>query len=426
MERRRVVVTGLGALSPVGNTVQESWTNARNGVSGIGPIQRFDTTDLEVHFGGEVKDFDGKALFGHREARRMDRVTMLAMAASLQAVADSGLDMSKEDPWEVGCLIGSGIGGIESIIDQVKLCVEKGPRSVSPLLVPMMLPDSPTGRVAIEFGFRGPNMAVSTACATGNNAIGEATEMIRRGAADVMITGSTEAGVVDLSLSSFHNMTALSRRNDSPTTASRPFDKTRDGFVIAEGAAVLVLESLEHALARGAKIYGEVLGYATTDDAYHVTAPLENGEGAAKAMSKALRNAGLTIQDIDYINAHGTSTQLNDASETKAIKSVFGERAYDIPMSSTKSTTGHLLGAAGSVEAIFCLMAIQDQFLPPTINLHTPDPVCDLNYIPNTGIAHKVERAMSNSFGFGGHNAVLILGRYHGNGANGSRANGKA
>jgi 3-oxoacyl-[acyl-carrier-protein] synthase II len=286
----------------------------------------------------------------------------------------------------------------------------------------MMLPDSPTGRVAIEFGLRGPNMAVSTACATGNNAIGEATEMIRRGAADVMITGSTEAGVVELSLASFNNMTAISRRNDSPETASRPFDKSRDGFVVAEGAAVLVIEALEHALARGAHIYGEILGYATTDDAFHVTAPLENGEGAAKAMSKALRSAGLTIQDIDYINAHGTGTQLNDASETRAVKAVFGERAYDVPMSSTKSTTGHMLGAAGSVEAIFSLMAIRDQFLPPTINLHEPDPTCDLNYIPNVGIPHPVQHIMSNSFGFGGHNAVLILGKY--TSQNGHSANG--
>jgi 3-oxoacyl-[acyl-carrier-protein] synthase II len=422
MERRRVVVTGMGALCPVGNSVEEAWTNAKNGVSGIAPITRFDTSQLEVHFGGEVKNFDGKAAFGHREARRMDRVTMLAMAASKQAIEDSKLDMSKEDPWEVGCLIGSGIGGIESIIDQCKLSVEKGPRAVSPLLVPMMLPDSPTGRVAIEFGLRGPNMAVSTACATGNNAIGEATEMIRRGAADVMITGSTEAGVVELSLASFNNMTAISRRNDSPETASRPFDKSRDGFVVAEGAAVLVIEALEHALARGAHIYGEILGYATTDDAFHVTAPLENGEGAAKAMSKALRSAGLTIQDIDYINAHGTGTQLNDASETRAVKAVFGERAYDVPMSSTKSTTGHMLGAAGSVEAIFSLMAIRDQFLPPTINLHEPDPTCDLNYIPNVGIPHPVQHIMSNSFGFGGHNAVLILGKY--TSQNGHSANG--
>lgn len=412
MERRRVVVTGMGAISPIGHTAQESWESAKAGRGGIAPITRFDTTKLEVNFGGEVKNFDPKDRFGHREARRMDRVTALAMAASQEALADSGLDLSKEDPWEVGCLIGSGIGGIESIIDQCKLSVEKGPRVVSPLLVPMMLPDSPTGRVAIEFGLRGPNMAVSTACATGNNAIGEATEMIRRGAAQVMFTGSAEASVIELALASFNNMTALSRRVDSPETASRPFDATRDGFVVSEGAATLIIEELDHALARNARIYGEILGYATTDDAFHVTAPLENGEGAAKAMEKALRNAGLTIDDIDYINAHGTGTPLNDASETRAVKSVFGERAYQIPMSSTKSVTGHMLGAAGSVEAVFSLLAICDQFVPPTVNLHNPDPVCDLNYVPNEGIRHSITNVMSNSFGFGGHNAVLIIGKY--------------
>lgn len=412
MERRRVVVTGMGIVCPVGNTVADAWHNARTGVSGIAPITRFDTSQLEVHFGGEVKNFDPKARFGHKEARRMDRVTMLAMAASQDAFTDSGLDMSKEDPWEVGCLIGSGIGGIETIIEQCTLSINKGPRMVSPFLIPMMLPDSPTGKIAIELGLRGPNMSISTACATGNNAIGEATEMIRRGAADVMLAGSAEAGVVELSLASFNNMTAISRRNDDPETASRPFDVTRDGFVVAEGAATLVLEELGHAQARGAHIYGEILGYATTDDAFHVTAPLENGEGAAKAMTKALKNASLTIDQIDYINAHGTGTPLNDSSETKAVKAVFGEHAYDVPMSSTKSVTGHMLGAAGSVEAVFSMMSIQDQFAPPTMHLHHPDPVCDLNYLPNVGAAMKIETIMSNSFGFGGHNAVLIIGKY--------------
>jgi 3-oxoacyl-[acyl-carrier-protein] synthase II len=412
MERRRVVVTGVGVVCPIGNTVAEVWENAKLGKSGIAPIERFDTSQLEVRFGGEVKNFDPKTLFGHKEARRMDRVTQLAMAASQQALQDSQLDMSKEDAWEVGCVIGSGIGGIDTIIEQAKLSVAKGPKAVSPFLVPMMLPDSPTGRVAIEYGFRGPNLAVSTACATGNNSLGEATEMIRRGAADVMISGSTEAGVVELSLASFNNMTAISRRNDTPETASRPFDATRDGFVIAEGAATLVLEELNHALARGAKIYGEILGYGHTDDAFHITAPMENGAGAAKAMEKALRNAGLTPDHIDYIQAHGTGTPLNDSSETKAVKTIFGERAYDIPMSSTKSVTGHMLGAAASVEAVLSLLSIRDNFIPPTANLHTPDPECDLNYVPNVGISHKVDRIMSNSFGFGGHNAVIILGRY--------------
>ncbi len=412
MERRRVVVTGMGIVCPVGNSVEEAWKNASEGVNGVAPIRRFDTSKLEVTFAGEVKNFDPKALFGHREVRRMDRVTQLAMAAAGQAMADSGLNMAHEDAWEVGCLIGSGIGGIESIIEQANASFERGPRVVSPLLVPIMLPDSPTSRVAIEYGLRGPNMSVSTACATGNNAIGEATAMIRRGAADVMFTGSSEAGIVELSVAAFNNMTAISRRNDSPETASRPFDKTRDGFVIAEGAAVLVIEELGHAQARGAHIYGEILGYGNTDDAFHLTAPLENGAGAAKAMEKALRDAGLTIENVDYINAHGTSTPLNDASETRAMKTVFGERAYDIPISSTKSVTGHMLGAAGSVEAVFSLKSILDQFVPPTMNLHTPDPDCDLNYTPNVGVKHKIDIVMSNSFGFGGHNAVLLFGKY--------------
>jgi 3-oxoacyl-[acyl-carrier-protein] synthase II len=417
MERRRVVVTGIGIVCPVGSNLEESWRNAKEGKSGIGPIQRFDPSELEVRFGGEVKDFDPKALFGHREARRMDRVTQFAMAAAAEAVRDSGLKMDNEDPYEVGCLIGSGIGGIESILDQTRLANEKGSRSVSPLLVPMMLTDSATGRVAMEYGMRGPNMSISTACATGNNSIGEATEIIRRGAASVMLSGSTEAGLVPLAFASFNNMGAISRRNDDPATASRPFDVDRDGFVVAEGAAVLVLEELEHAKARGAKIYGEILGYGNTDDAYHVTAPLENGEGAQMAMRKAIRDAGITVEKIDYINAHGTSTQLNDASETRAIKGVLGERAYDVPVSSTKSVTGHLMGGAGSVEAVFSLMSIVDQFIPPTMNIFNQDPNCDLNYTPNKGVPHKIDIVMSNSFGFGGHNAVLIFGKYSANGS---------
>ena len=348
MERRRVVITGMGMVCPVGNSVEESWQNAANGVGGIGTIQRVNTDALEVHIGGEVKNFDAKSLFGHREARRMDRVTQLAMAAAQQAMTDSRLNLAHEDPWEVGCLIGSGIGGIESLIDQTLASFQRGPRVVSPLLIPMMLSDTPGTRVALEFGLRGINMGISTACATGNNAIGEATEMVRRGAADVMITGSAEAGIIELALSAFNNMTTLSRRNDSPETASRPFDKDRDGFVMGEGAGVLVIEELEHAKKRGATIYAEMLGYGCTDDAYHITAPMENGAGAAKAMEKAMRNADIGIEQIDYINAHGTSTSLNDSSETKAIKSVFGERAYDVPLSSTKSVTGHMLGAGVS------------------------------------------------------------------------------
>ncbi|GAB4548144.1 MAG: beta-ketoacyl-ACP synthase II [Anaerolineae bacterium] len=416
MTRRRVVVTGMGILCPVGNSLGEVWHNIRSGVTGIDTIRRWDPTGHEVQIAGEVRGFDPKARFGHKEARRMDRVTQLAMAATEEALQQAKLDMSKEEPYEVGCLVGSGVGGIETIVDQAKIGFDKGPRAISPFLVPMMLTDSPTGRIAIEYNFRGPNMSISTACATGNNCIGEATEMIRRGAADVMITGSTEAGIIPLAIAGFNNMTALSRRNDDPKRASRPFDKDRDGFVSAEGAAILVLEELEHAKRRGATILGEVLGYATTDDAYHVTAPLENGEGAQVAMKKALQNAGLTINDIDYINAHGTSTPLNDVAETRAIKGVFGEQAYSVKISSTKGATGHMLGAAGSAEAVFSIQAIMDGFVPPTINYETPDPDCDLDYTPNQGISQPIRYVMSNSFGFGGHNAVVIFGKYIPNG----------
>lgn len=417
MERRRVVVTGMGMICPVGHTLEEAWRNLADAKSGIAPIERFNPEGLEVRFAAEVKGFDPKALFGHREARRMDRVTQFAMYATQKALDDAGLKMENEDPYEVGCLIGSGIGGIETTLEQAKLAWEKGFRSVSPLLIPMMLPDSPTGRVAIEYNLRGPNMAISTACATGNNAIGEATEMIRRGAADVMIAGSTEAAIVPLAIAGFNNMTALSKRNDDPAGASRPFDKDRDGFVIAEGSGILVLEALDHAKARGARILGEVLGYANTDDAYHVTAPMETGDGAQVSMRKALRNAGLQPDDIDYINAHGTSTHLNDASETRAIKSVWGEKAYDVKISSLKGAIGHALGAASSIEAVFSVLSILHQFVPPTINLFTPDPECDLDYTPNQGVSHNIETVMSNAFGFGGHNAVLILGKYNENGS---------
>ncbi len=411
MERKRVVVTGLGILSPVGNTVDEAWDHISNGITGIGPITRFDATDLEVKVAGEVKGFDAKATFGHREARRMDRVTQLAVVAAQQAIVDAKLDLAAENPYRIGCVVSTCIGGIESLLDQAYATYERGMKIVSPLLLPMILTDSIAAKIAIENNLRGPNMCISTACATGNNAIGEATEMIRRGAADVMITGGSEAGVLPLSICSLNNMTTLSRITD-PTTASRPFDRTRDGFVLAEGSGVLILESLEHAVARGAHIYAEVLGYGTTDDAFHITAPRADGESAAMAMQIALQNAGLQPADVDYINAHGTATTLNDASETKAIKQVWKEQAYNVPISSTKSMTGHMIGAAGAVEAIFCVKAITCHFVPPTINLNTPDPECDLNYTPNKGVARPIRVAMSNAFGFGGHNAVIVLGQY--------------
>ena len=416
MERRRVVVTGMGIICPTGNNVTEAWENAAAGKTGIRTIQRFDTSHLENHFGGEVKDFDPEAIFGRRDARRTDRVTQLGLYAAQQAMDDAGLVVTDDNRYEIGCVMGSGIGGIGSLFEAIRSFIERGARAVSPLMVPMMLPDSPSAKVSMTFGLRGPNFAISTACATGNNCIGEATEIIRRGQSTAILAGSSEAGLVDVAIASFNNMTAISRRNDEPERASRPFDSDRDGFVIGEGAGMLVLEDLEHAKARGAKIYAEILGYGHTSDAYHVTAPLETGEGAAKAIEFALEDAGLTAQDIDYINAHGTSTPLNDKSETVAMKRALGEQAYEIPISSTKSVTGHLMGAAGAIEAVFSIMAMRNNFVPPTVNLDNQDPDCDLNYTPNVGVPRDIDVVMSNSFGFGGHNAVLLFGRYGENG----------
>jgi 3-oxoacyl-[acyl-carrier-protein] synthase II len=406
----------MGIICPTGNNVQEAWSNAAAGKTGIGEIERFDTSHLDIHFGGEVKGFDAEALLGRREARRTDRVTQLALYAAQQAVQDANLEVTDENRYDIACVIGSGIGGVSSIFESIKTFLEKGSRAVSPLMVPMMLPDAPSSKISMTYGLRGPNFAISTACATGNNCIGEATEIIRRGQSEMALAGSSEAGLIDVAMASFNNMGAISRRNEAPEKASRPFDVDRDGFVVAEGAAILVLEELEHARARGAKIYAEVVGYGHTSDAYHVTAPLETGEGAAKAIEKALLNAGLTAADLDYINAHGTSTPLNDKSETLALKKALGEQAYEIPISSTKSVTGHLMGAAGAVEAVFSVMALCNNFVPPTVNLDNQDPECDLNYTPKVGIQHQIDCVMSNSFGFGGHNAVLIFGRYGENG----------
>lgn len=417
MESKRVVVTGLGIISPIGNTVEEAWTNAKNGVSGVEHIPAFAERGLKTTFGAPVKNFDPETEFGRRDARRGDRVTHLGMYASRQAFADSGLDMAHENLWDIGVLMGTGIGGVQSLIDGIYTVIEKGVGSVSPLLLPMMLPDSPAGKIAIDLGLRGPNLSIATACATGNNCIGEAYEIIRRGAAMAMVAGSNEAGLVELAMASLGNMTAISRRNDDPQGASRPFAIDRDGFVVAEGAGALVLEELEHAKARGARIYCEITGYGTTCDAYHVTAPLENGEGAQAAMRIALRTADLKPSDISYINAHGTSTQLNDISETRAIKAVFGEEAYKVPISSTKSMTGHLMGSAGSVEAVLAIKTLCDSFIPPTINLHNPDPECDLNYTPLVGVSKELTHVMNNSFSFGGHNAVLIFSKFTGNGS---------
>jgi 3-oxoacyl-[acyl-carrier-protein] synthase II len=411
MDNNRVVITGLGLVTPLGNDVPTTWDGLVAGRSGVGPITHFDASDYPARIAAEVKEFDPVALFGQREARRMDRFAQFALAAAGQALDDSGLSVTEGNAQRVGAVIGSGIGGIISVLEQAEVLRTRGPRRVSPFLVPMMLPDTAPGQVAIAYGLKGPNFAVISACATGANAIGEAAEVIRRGAADAMLAGGAEAGIVPLALAGFAVMQAISTRNAEPERASRPFDATRDGFVMGEGGGVVVLESEAHARARGARIYAEVVGYGATADAYHMTAPEETGEGAARAMQAALDQAGMAPEQIGYLNAHGTSTVLNDKGETAAIKSVFGDYAYQLPVSSTKSMTGHLLGGAGAVEAIFCVLAMKEKILPPTINYEYPDPECDLNYVPNVARRAAVDVAMSNSFGFGGHNACLILRR---------------
>lgn len=410
--RKRVVVTGLGCVSPVGNTAAETWEALIVGKSGAAPITHFDASRHKTRFAAEVKGFDGPALFGAREARKMDRFAQFATAAALEALAQANFTVNESNRDRVGVLIGSGIGGIITLLQEVDTLRERGPDRVSPFLVPMMISDSAAGMIAIRVGARGPNMSLATACATGTNALGEAAEMIRRGAADVMIAGAAEAAIVPVSMAGMNVMGALSTRNDEPTRASRPFDKDRDGFLMGEGGAILILESLEHAQARGAKIICEFSGYGASDDAYHISAPAENGAGAALSMQLAIKDAGLSVTDIGYINAHGTSTSLNDKSETAAIKTVFGEQAYKIPVSSTKSMTGHLLGASGALEAVVCAKVISENLLPPTINYETPDPECDLDYVPNQARPAAPKHVMSNSFGFGGHNATLILSRF--------------
>jgi len=409
---RRVVVTGLGCISPVGNNVKETWDSLLAGKSGAGTISHFDASKHKTRFAAEVKGFDGVALFGPRETRKMDRYTQFATAVAMEALGHANLKIDDANRDRIGILIGTGIGGIGTMMEQGDVMRERGVDRVSPFLIPMMISDSAAGMLAIRLGARGPNMAVATACASGNNSIGEAMEMIRRGAADAMIAGASEAALVPLAMAGMNVMGALSTRNDNPVTASRPFDKNRDGFLMGEGAGVLILEELEYAKARGAHILAELSGYGTTDDAHHISAPAENGAGAALSMQAALENANLQITDIEYINAHGTSTPLNDKSETAAIKTVFGEQAYKIPVSSTKSMTGHMLGASGAVEAVACVMAILDGILPPTINYETPDPECDLDYVPNQQRKVSPKHVMSNSFGFGGHNATLIISRF--------------
>lgn len=410
-DSQRVVVTGVGLVTPVGNDVPSSWRAILAGQSGVGVISQFDHSQFKTHIAAEVKNFDPTLYVDKKEARRMDRFLHFAAAATREALADARFEIAYYGAPRVGVLVGSGIGGIHILLEQHDLMRERGPRRVSPFTVPGLMLNSASAHVSIMTGARGPNLAIATACATGSHAIGEAADLIRRGRADAMICGGSEAALMPMALAGFENMGAISSRNDEPQRASRPFDKDRDGFVMGEGAGILILERLDLARARGARIYAELIGYGITADAFHVTAPLEDGSGAAECMAAALADAGLPPEAVDYINAHGTSTPLNDLSETRAIKTVFGPQAYRVPISSTKSMTGHLMGAAGAIEAVFTVLTLRDQILPPTINYETPDPECDLDYVPNHARPAAVEVAMSNSFGFGGHNGVLIFRR---------------
>jgi 3-oxoacyl-[acyl-carrier-protein] synthase II len=411
-ETPRVVVTGLGAVTPLGLDVSALWQGVKEARSGVGPITRFDTTDFDTKFAAEVKGFDPLSVLDRKEARRTDRVIQYALAAADEALRTSELRITSENGERIGVLIGSGIGGIETLGENFGTLASRGPGRVSPFLVPMMIADMPAGMVSIRTGAKGPNYAPVSACATSGHAIGEAAEIIRRGDADVMIAGGTEAPIVPISIAGFNSARALSTRNDDPEHASRPFDATRDGFVMGEGAACLILERLEHALERGAPILAEVTGYGATADAYHITMPDEIGSGAARAMEVALRRAGLKPEDIDYINAHGTSTPANDRLETLAIKTIFGEHIRGIPVSSSKSQFGHMLGAAGAAEGVVCVLALREGLLPATINYREPDPNCDLDVVPNEPRAATLRNVLSNSFGFGGHNVSLIFSRF--------------
>lgn len=411
MEKRRVVVTGVGAVTPLGNDIETTWKNIIAGKSGIGPLTRVNADEYPAKVSAEAKDFNPEDFIERKEARKMDRFTQFAVAAAQMAVKDANLIINDENSHRVGVWIGSGIGGMETFEQQFETFLQRGYRRVSPFFVPMLIPDMATGQVSIMLGARGFNSCTVTACATGTNSIGDAFKVIQRGDADAMISGGAEAPITRMSVAGFCANTALST-NPDPATACRPFDKNRDGFIIGEGSGIVVLEELEHALARGAKIYGEIVGYGATGDAYHITAPAPGGEGGARAMKMALNDAGLAPDAIDYINAHGTSTEYNDKFETAAVKEVFGDHAYKLAMSSTKSMTGHLLGAAGGIEAIFSVLAIRDSILPPTINYETPDPECDLDYVPNTARPQTINTVMSNSLGFGGHNATIVLKKY--------------
>jgi 3-oxoacyl-[acyl-carrier-protein] synthase II len=412
VEMRRVVITGVGAVTPVGNTAEEFWAALIQGKSGIGPITRFDATPLPTRIAGELKGFDPLRYMDKKDDRKFDPFLKYAIACAAMAVEDAGLNVERVDRTRFGVLVGSGIGGISTLLESHKILLEKGPDRVSPFFIPMLIVNMASGLISMRFGAKGPNSSIVTACATGNHAIGDAMKIIQRNDADVMIAGGSEAIILPLTFAGFCQMKAMSTRNDDPGRASRPFDATRDGFVCGEGGGLLVLESLEHALGRDARIYAEVVGYGMTGDAHHMTAPDPEADGAARAMTLAMKDAEVEPSTVGYINAHGTSTPYNDKSETMAIKRVFGDHAHKLAVSSTKSMTGHLLGAAGGIEAIATALAIHHGILPPTINYETPDPECDLDYVPNLARKQDVEVALSNAFGFGGTNATIVLRKY--------------
>jgi len=413
MNRRRVVITGLGCVTALAESPSELFATLCAGKSGVSLIESFDASAFPVRFGGEIKNFQASKYLDHRESKRMDRFTQFAMAAAIQAVNDSGLDFSREDPWRVGVIVGTGIGGIKEIEEQHITLLERGPRKVSPFAVPRLMANAASGTLAIHYGLKGPNFCISSACASANHGIGEAFCNILAGRSDIIVTGGTEAALTPMGLASFCAARSLSTRNDNPAAASRPFDRDRDGFVLAEGAGIVILEEYEHAKKRGANMYAELLGYGATNDGYHITAPLPDGSGAAVTMELALKDAGIEKDKVDYINAHGTGTELNDVAESAAIRTVFGQRAYEIPVSSTKSSLGHQLGASAAVEMIICVKVINESLIPPTINLENQDEHCDLkmDFVPLKARQAKVNVAMSNSFGFGGHNSCIVVGK---------------
>ncbi|MFH0733631.1 MAG: beta-ketoacyl-ACP synthase II [bacterium] len=412
MNRRRVLITGIGTVNPIGNNVSEFWEGLKTGRNGAGLLTKFDTTEFETKFAFEVKNFDPSIFIDKKSIKRMDPYTILAVCSAKMAVDDANINLETINKERVGVVFGSGIGGMDTFEKQHDAYVEGGVRRISPFFVPMMISDIAAGQISIQFGFKGPNYATTSACATSSHAIADAFMLIQRGSADMMLCGGSESSLTKMAIGGFNALKALSTWNDRYMEASRPFDKDRNGFVMAEGGGTLVLEDYDHAMARGAKVYAEIIGCGLTGDAFHLTAPAPGGEGAVRSMREALRDGGILPEQVDYINAHGTSTELNDLNETNAIKTVFGDHAYKVAISSTKSMTGHLLGAAGAVEAIACIFAIQNQMVPPTINLDNPDPQCDLNYTPIVAVERKIEYVLSNTFGFGGHNATLLFKKF--------------